>query len=568
MSTTIPIECDEHNESNTLSIPPYTVYPQTKCGSRKYNLASRETPDGSKTTWYFTNKKQCHKDAWLDVLDHENIISCEYVSENAFYPYFTPINSITDLTEESIWSLARDVLHGISYLQTRRRRINAGKPYRGHGDIKPDNIVYDKSSDSYKLIDVEIYSGGTSEYISHETGEYDDVFSLGLTILQLLFKNIEQIRISDSQSQIIMENIIHIRDPRLQLFVRLCLDSTHTRPVLVDSLLCFLYVQWFISTSSSNIHTTIQTVLHCTVNEFSTHIDKEKEYMFFHGDRFKLGSGAYKKIYLGFNLTDRTAHAYYFIQKPTDRELNELLICNNKKTCQLIKLNKTDAFVVSKYYPIDLQRIISMRYSTTIDIYELAKAILQFFDPDLLHRDIKPGNIMQDIDGHFELIDYGLATSFKQRRKSVMGHVEGTTDFHSTTLLGTSWYMAPELYLTESSVYPYSVKSDIYALGVVLLESYFRENAFSFVNEKSNLRSRLTEWHTKNRFPELYGKLEDGPDKEFISYFVDGDPITRKSKEELLKIIEDRLTRRRGGRLLYTLKKRNRFHKSKRRYHQ
>jgi serine/threonine-protein kinase len=72
----------------------------------------------------------------------------------------------------------------------------------------------------------------------------------------------------------------------------------------------------------------------------------------------------------------------------------------------------------------------------------------------VLHRDLKPGNIMVDSRGEPRITDFGLAA---------VGELEGDEIRN-----GTPAYMAPEQ-LTGSSV---SVQSDIYALGLVFYEMF------------------------------------------------------------------------------------------------
>jgi len=75
----------------------------------------------------------------------------------------------------------------------------------------------------------------------------------------------------------------------------------------------------------------------------------------------------------------------------------------------------------------------------------------------LVHRDIKPDNLMVEPSGRIRLIDYGLVGSFDP---------QGDPDARRGYLAGSFWYMAPESICSQ--IYPPAC--DIYALGCVLLE--------------------------------------------------------------------------------------------------
>src|SRR6202521_3051903 len=86
---------------------------------------------------------------------------------------------------------------------------------------------------------------------------------------------------------------------------------------------------------------------------------------------------------------------------------------------------------------------------------KLCAGLAAAHDKGVLHRDLKPGNIMIDGRGHVLITDFGLA--------GIMGQIEG-----AETRNGTPGYMAPE----QLSGKEVSTQSDIYALGVVLYEMF------------------------------------------------------------------------------------------------
>jgi serine/threonine protein kinase len=82
----------------------------------------------------------------------------------------------------------------------------------------------------------------------------------------------------------------------------------------------------------------------------------------------------------------------------------------------------------------------------------------------VLHRDLKPGNIMLRADGSVALIDFGLAK-----------HVRVDAEITATgEIFGTPYYMSPE----QGHAQQLDERSDLYSLGVIFYEMLMRQKPY------------------------------------------------------------------------------------------
>jgi tRNA A-37 threonylcarbamoyl transferase component Bud32 len=96
--------------------------------------------------------------------------------------------------------------------------------------------------------------------------------------------------------------------------------------------------------------------------------------------------------------------------------------------------------------------------------HEIARGLAFAHDHGLIHRDVKPQNVLLNGDGRAKVTDFGIARSLD------VDH--GVTQ--TGTILGTSNYIAPE----QASGQPVDAHTDVYSLGVVLYEMLTGELPF------------------------------------------------------------------------------------------
>jgi len=104
---------------------------------------------------------------------------------------------------------------------------------------------------------------------------------------------------------------------------------------------------------------------------------------------------------------------------------------------------------------------------------QAARAVAAAHEAGILHRDMKPENIMLRKDGVVKILDFGLARDGGARgpEASSMGG-SGTI---SGTLSGTLLYMSPEILRGESA----TTASDVFSLGTIVYELVARQHPFA-----------------------------------------------------------------------------------------
>jgi serine/threonine protein phosphatase PrpC len=105
---------------------------------------------------------------------------------------------------------------------------------------------------------------------------------------------------------------------------------------------------------------------------------------------------------------------------------------------------------------------------------KLARGIAALHRAGIIHRDIKPDNVILENNGSLKLIDLGVV------------RVPGLEDFPPEDIPGTAAYMAPEMFTGE----PGNEATDMYALGVTLFRAFTGEFPYGNLDAVSPPRRR------------------------------------------------------------------------------
>ncbi len=95
-------------------------------------------------------------------------------------------------------------------------------------------------------------------------------------------------------------------------------------------------------------------------------------------------------------------------------------------------------------------------------VKQVCEALIYAHNRGIIHRDVKPENILLTSEGEVKLTDFGIARMLGDNKKR-----QPITLTMKNTSMGTAYYMAPE---QRKSAHDIDERADVYALGVVLFE--------------------------------------------------------------------------------------------------
>ena len=181
------------------------------------------------------------------------------------------------------------------------------------------------------------------------------------------------------------------------------------------------------------------------------------------------------------------------------------------------------AYLAMEYFPRgDLRSLIASGLDggeALSYLAQMAAALQVVHAVGVLHRDLKPGNIMLRADGSVALIDFGLAK-----------HVHVEAEITATgEIFGTPYYMSPE----QGHGQPLDERSDLYSLGVIFYEMLTRQKPYLAQSPMA-----VIYLHANAPIPLLPEALRNY--QQLLNRLLAKDPIHRfASASELLSKLEE-----------------------------
>ncbi|KAI0675807.1 kinase-like domain-containing protein [Trametes maxima] len=198
-------------------------------------------------------------------------------------------------------------------------------------------------------------------------------------------------------------------------------------------------------------------------------------------------------------------------------------------------------YFLTDYYPRgDLTKIMKREGRIPEDVArqwcaELLVVLEHLHKKRIVHRDVKPENILLDERGRVTLADFGIARAFKREdgdrpwKHAPVRRGKGRDADATHSMVGTSGYVAPEVY---SGTYSYAV--DIWGAGVVLYRMLVGKLPFGLDPKRQRLEELIARTDSVPVDFDLYGVV-DTEARDLLTKMLEKDPRKRPTLMKLKK---------------------------------
>ncbi|CAH0481375.1 unnamed protein product [Peronospora belbahrii] len=272
-----------------------------------------------------------------------------------------------------------------------------------------------------------------------------------------------------------------------------------------------------------------------------------------------IGEGTYGVVYKSLDLKTKKVVALKRIRLETEddgipstalREISVLRELEHPNIVSLLDCLQEDGklFLVFEFMDMDLKRHMEHKTgkleSSQIKsfLYQLLKGLAFSHSRGIMHRDLKPQNLLVNTTGELKIADFGLARAFSLPIRKYTHEVV------------TLWYRAPEILLGQEV---YSPPVDIWSVGVIFAEMVLKKPLFPGDSEIDQLyrifrtfgtpnealwpgvtklrdyASTFPKWKKKN-IRELFPQLDESG-LNLLEFMLRYDPSMRISAKEALR---------------------------------
>ncbi|CAI4224072.1 unnamed protein product [Auanema sp. JU1783] len=243
----------------------------------------------------------------------------------------------------------------------------------------------------------------------------------------------------------------------------------------------------------------------------------------------KLGEGSYGAVHKAIH--KESGHTLAVKKVPVDTDLQEIIKeisimqqCDSKYVVKYYGsyFKNSDLWIVMEYCGAgSVSDIMRFRRKTLTEkeisavLRDTIKGLRYLHGLKKIHRDIKAGNILLNMEGHAKLADFGVAGQLTD------------TMAKRNTVIGTPFWMAPEV-IEEIG---YDTKADIWSLGITAIEMAEGRPPYADIHPMRAI------FMIPTKPPPTFKKPEDWSDEFnfFIKMCLVRKPDERKTADELLK---------------------------------
>jgi len=257
----------------------------------------------------------------------------------------------------------------------------------------------------------------------------------------------------------------------------------------------------------------------------------------------QIGSGGMGVVYRANDGTRTVAIKVLPADKATDqrlmrrfsREAKASAALSHPNVAQILEVGEEEGirFIVMEHVngqsldtrmrrPLDISEVMQIGL-------QVAEALDAAHSKGIVHRDIKPGNVMITQESQVKVLDFGLAKLMEPSLVDPRGELGLTTQTEMGTTIGTVFYMSPE----QAIGAPVDYRSDIFSVGVLLYEMTTGRRPFAAKSVVETVEQIL---HSQPEAIALFNAQAGAAIEQIIRKCMEKDPRKRYQSARALTV--------------------------------